>query len=267
MATIAMDVPDRQVSIGRVLGRAFGTIGGNPATTIGIAFLFGALPQTLVRLILIPLRANATGQANVLAGLAITFGSALLALAFYAIVQGSLVRATVDHDEGRRAGLGESMMAGLSVAVPLILMAIISGIAMMFGMVLLVVPGIILYLMWSVASSALVDERLGVFGALARSRSLTKGYRWYILGFVLLLFVVTAIVSSIGSVLVVAGTSFSVQSITAAQQSQSVTATIGLLVIGTFISVLSGVCHASLFVELRNAKDGPSEQALSKVFS
>ena len=266
MATIAMNVPDRQVSIGRVLGRAFGTIGGNPATTIGIAFLFGALPQTLVRLILIPLRANATGQANVLAGLAITFGSALLALAFYAIVQGSLVRATVDHDEGRRAGLGESMMAGLSVAVPLILMAIISGIAMMFGMVLLVVPGIILYLMWSVASSALVDERLGVFGALARSRFLTKGYRWRILGFVLLLFVVTAIVSSIGSVLVV-GTSFSVQSITAAQQSQSVTATIGLLVIGTFISVLSGVCHASLFVELRNAKDGPSEQALSKVFS
>ena len=266
MATIAMNVPDRQVSIGRVLGRAFGTIGGNPATTIGIAFLFGALPQTLVRLILIPLRANATGQANVLAGLAITFGSALLALAFYAIVQGSLVRATVDHDEGRRAGLGESMMAGLSVVVPLILMAIISGIAMMFGMVLLVVPGIILYLMWSVASSALVDERLGVFGALARSRSLTKGYRWSILGFVLLLFVVTAIVSSIGSVLVV-GTSFSVQSITAAQQSQSVTATIGLLVIGTFISVLSGVCHASLFVELRNAKDGPSEQALSKVFS
>ena len=69
------------------------------------------------------------------------------------------------------------------------------------------------------------------------------------------------------SSLVVAGTSFSVQSITAAQQSQSVTATIGLLVIGTFISVLSGVCHASLFVELRNAKDGPSEQALSKVFS
>lgn len=266
MATIAMNVPDRQVSIGRVLGRAFGTIGGNPATTIGIAFLFGALPQTLVRLILIPLRANATGQANVLAGLAITFGSALLALAFYAIVQGSLVRATVDHDEGRRAGLGESMMAGLSVVVPLILMAIISGIAMMFGMVLLVVPGIILYLMWSVASSALVDERLGVFGALARSRFLTKGYRWRILGFVLLLFVVTAIVSSIGSVLVV-GTSFSVQSITAAQQSQSVTATIGLLVIGTFISVLSGVCHASLFVELRNAKDGPSEQALSKVFS
>lgn len=266
MATIAMNVPDRQVSIGRVLGRAFGTIGGNPATTIGIAFLFGALPQTLVKLIAAPLRASAVGQANVLAGSVLTIGSALLSLAFYAIVQGSLVRATVDHDEGRKAGLGESMMAGLRVAIPLILMALLSGIGIMLGMVLIVVPGIILYLMWLVASSALVDERLGVFGALARSRYLTKGYRWQILGLVLLIGVVTLIVSIVATMLLVAGSSFSVLSLAAAQQDRSPITILGLLVVSTFISVLAGVCHASLFVELRNAKDGPSEQALSEVF-
>ena len=150
MASIAMNVPDRQVSIGRVFGRAFGTIGSNPVTTLGIAFLFSALPSTLVNLAIRQVRGTDLSQMSVATNLALTMFSALLGIAFYAIVQGALVRSTVDHEEGRHPGLGESLMAGLVVAIPLIVMAIISGIAMMIGLVLFVVPGVILYLMWSV---------------------------------------------------------------------------------------------------------------------
>ena len=39
-----------------------------------------------------------------------------------------------------------------------------------------------------------------------------------------------------------------------------------LLIMQTLISVVYGVSHASLFVELRNAKDGPSDEALADVF-
>lgn len=266
MATMAMSVPDRQVSIGRVLGRAFGTIGTSPVTTLGIAFLFSALPQTLVNLALRQLRGPNLTTMTTVTGVFISVASALLGLAFYAIVQGSLVRATIDHEEGRKADIGESMMAGLVVAVPLILMAIVSGIAMMIGLLLLVVPGIIVFLMWSVSSPALVDEQLGVFAALARSRFLTSGYRWRIFGMELLLIVVMWILMAITGFLVITGASVSVNSIAAAPQNLSIVAIVVSMVMQTLMSVVWGVCNASLFVELRNAKDGHSNEALAEVF-
>ena len=266
MASIAMDVPDRQVSIGRVFGRAFGTIGSNPVTTLGVAFLFSALPSTLVNLAIRQVRGTDLSQMSVATNVALTMFSALLGIAFYAIVQGALVRSTVDHEEGRHPGLGESIMAGLVVAIPLIVMAIISGIAMMIGMVLFVVPGIILYMMWSVSAPALVDERLSIMGALGRSRYLTRGYRWRIFGMVLVLVVLSWLAMALMTTLVVAGGSFSLQAMAKAQQDPSIMAIAVLLIMQTLISVVSGVSHASLFVELRNAKDGPSDEALADVF-
>lgn len=266
MATLAMQAPDRQVSIGRVIGRAFATISGNPVTTMGVAFLFSALPQTLVNLITRQLRAPDLTAMSTVTGIVITLASALMGLAFYAIVQGSLVRVTVDQEEGRKAELGESIAAGLRVALPLILMTIVSGIAMMIGTILLVVPGVILFVMWSVSSPALVDERLGILSALGRSRALTRGYRWRIFGMELLLLVLMWIVMGVTAVLVMAGGSFSLQSMAAAQQSPSIVAIVVMLVVQTLISVVWGVCHASLFVELRNAKDGFSGEALAEVF-
>ena len=266
MATIAMDVPDRQVSIGRVFSRAFATIGGNPVTTIGIAFLFGALPRFLLGLIVRPLRASDPTKMNVGTGLIITLGSGVLGIAFYAIVQGSLVRATVDHEDGSKASLGESMMSGLRVALPLIGMAILSAIGLMVGMVLFIVPGIILYVMWCVAAPALVDERLGVFSAFGRSRALTKGYRWRILGLLLVLILTTYLVMGLIAVVFVTGRSFSLTAFAAAQQNQSAALMIGMLLVQTLFAAVYGVCLASLFVELRNAKDGPSKRALADVF-
>lgn len=266
MATLAMSVPDRQVSIGRVLGRAFGTIGSNPLTTLGVAFLLSALPQALINLFVRQLRGPNLAAMTTATGVFISLASALLGLVFYAMVQGSLVRATIDQEEGRKAGLGESLMAGLVVAVPLILMAIVSGVAMMVGFVLLLVPGIILFLMWSVSSPALVDEQLGVFEALGRSRFLTRGYRWRIFGMELLLLVVMWILSAITSVVMLTGGDFSLKSMAAAQQNPSIVAIVVTLILQTLISVVWGVCHASLFVELRNAKDGHSGEALAEVF-
>ena len=266
MASIAMNVPDRQVSIGRVFGRAFGTIGSNPVTTLGIAFLFSALPQTLFNQLTRMMGMSQGAKLAPAATVGLGLVGMILGIALYAIVQGALVRSTVDHEEGRHPGLGESIMAGLVVAIPLIVMAIISGIAMMIGLVLFVVPGVILYLMWSVSAPALVDERLGIMGALGRSRYLTRGYRWRIFGMVLVLAVLSWLAMALMATLVVAGGSFSLQAVAKAQQDPSIVAIVVLLIMQTLISVVSGVTHASLFVELRNAKDGPSDAALADVF-
>ena len=46
MATV-LETGD-SVSVGRVFSRGFGVIADNPATVIGIAFLFGALPSLVL---------------------------------------------------------------------------------------------------------------------------------------------------------------------------------------------------------------------------
>jgi uncharacterized membrane protein len=59
-------------------------------------------------------------------------------------------------------------------------------------MVLLIVPGLILYTMWFVGFPACVVERLGPWTSLRRSRELTKGYRWKVLALALLFPVLNA---------------------------------------------------------------------------
>ena len=48
MATVATGGEDRSVSIGRIFSRGFGTLTSNPVATLGIAFVFGAVPSVLL---------------------------------------------------------------------------------------------------------------------------------------------------------------------------------------------------------------------------
>jgi hypothetical protein len=54
------------------------------------------------------------------------------------------------------------------------------------GLILLIIPGLILYAIWFVAVPACVVERLGPWTSLRRSRDLTKGHRWKLCGLALL---------------------------------------------------------------------------------
>ncbi|WP_348640382.1 ATP-binding cassette domain-containing protein, partial [Mesorhizobium sp. M2D.F.Ca.ET.226.01.1.1] len=62
------------------------------------------------------------------------------------------------------------------------------------GLVLLIVPGIILWLGWSMAVPVLIQERLGVFGSMSRSRVLTKGNRWSLFGLFLILIIIAMVI-------------------------------------------------------------------------
>ena len=66
-------------------------------------------------------------------------------------------------------------------------LAIACALGICLASLLLVVPGLILWARWSVALPALVIERTGVMESLARSRDLTQGRRWTVLGFVILM--------------------------------------------------------------------------------
>lgn len=62
---------------------------------------------------------------------------------------------------------------------------ILAGVAVVIGLILLVVPGIIVAMMLIFASYIVIDRGLGPIEALQESRRITKGYRWKLLGLLL----------------------------------------------------------------------------------
>jgi uncharacterized membrane protein len=266
MASAASDFESRDVSIGRIFNRAFGTIGSNPTATLGIAFLFGALPATIIGYGSQQLRTLGFGLIGFGTTIAIALLGVILSIAFAMLTQGALVRATIAHSQGRKAGFAESAQAGLAVVVPLFLLAIGSGLGIGIGFMLLLIPGIILYIMWSVAAPALVEENLGIFDAFGRSNDLTRGARWKIFGLELVALVGYWMFSAaVGAVAIVMFGG--VQGMAAAAVGGfPLSYYILTAVANTITSAVWGVIQTSLYVELRNWQDGPPTDALAEVF-
>ncbi len=74
--------------------------------------------------------------------------------------------------------------------LPALGLAIVGGIAIYAGMILLIVPGMILMMGWIFAITLLVDRRLGPIEALKASWAMTAGSRWPLFGLLLLMSVV-----------------------------------------------------------------------------
>lgn len=266
MATAAAAGEDRSVSIGRVFGRAFGTIGSNPVATLGIAFLFGALPSVLIAYALETFGAAAFASLGTAATVGIAVFSIFTAIFLAMITQGALVRATVAHSEGRKSSLAESAMAGLRVALPLLGLAVLSALGIGLGLLLLVVPAAILYVVWSVAAPALVEERLGPIEALGRSTALTRGARWKIFGLLLVTLVLYWMFSGFVALLGVMSYG-GLEAFSGGAGSLPVSYLVINSIGGTITSAVWGVILTSLYVELRDWKDGPRTAALADIFA
>jgi uncharacterized membrane protein len=139
-------------------------------------------------------------------------GWVLVAL-FLMIVLGTLSQAIVLYGafqamRGRPVRLADCLRVGLNRFFPIIGLAITVGVGVMLGSMLLLVPGLMLYMMWFVATPVCVVEQLGPFGSLGRSRALTKGHRWKLFGLMLLILLPAVIVGAVlvGVMAVLVGT-------------------------------------------------------------
>ena len=257
----------RTVSGGRVFERVFATIRHNPGPTIGLAFLFGAVPGLLTTYLMSTLQQPAilTDPNFSLTGFyALTGISWIIALIISALTQAALTRATVAESEGKKASMGESIAAGVRVLLPLIILSILLAIGVMIGFIFLIVPGVILYVMWSVAVPSLVEERRGVFSSFGRSRDLTRGSRWKVFGILLVVLVVYWLLSMVSGIFMIS--SMDLTDPQAAFQFPLSFILVSLIV-GTLVNLFWGMVLASLYVELRNAKDGPATENLEQIFA
>ena len=268
MATQFDSPPAATVSVGRIINRAFAVIASNPAVVLGIAFLLGALPSVVVSFFSQRLQQGLLADPDRIRDVIfISIGSVLIGVMLAMIVQGALVRATVAFAEGRRASFGESLTAGLRLAFPLVLLAIIVGVCVMIGFMLIIVPGIILYLMWCVAAPVLVEERTGVFGALGRSRRLTKGARWKVFGLQLIIVVFYWLFSAVLGFAMIAANGGINHLATNVATGLPISWLIINAIIATLINTFWSTAQTSLYIELRNWKDGPENHNLEDIFA
>jgi len=270
MATSIGEAGARTVSIGRIFSRAFETMGSNPITVFGISFLFTALPTFVVNYIG---RGLGYSQQNMMTGaisplLFVTFTlvSLLVGVVLTMLTQGALVRVTAAHLQGREASFGEAAMTGLRNALPLFALAILLGLGLMLGFLLLIVPAVILYLMWAVAAPALVEEKIGVIDAFGRSRYLTSGARWKVLGLGLIMILVYWLFSIISGIFMVS--IYGIEGLAVAMQQGLPTAfLIVSVVLSTLLTAIVATIQTSLYIELREWKDGPATEALTEIFA
>lgn len=272
MATGQDFQPTGSISFGRIFARAFGAIRANPVTILGLAFVFVALPGLLVaplmqnysRAIVTPEGQMIGASTGFMASGASGFGALLVWLLTYAIAQGAIVRATAAYGEGRTEAFGPAATAGLRVALPLIGLNILFGLAVGFASLFLLVPGIILAIMWAVALPARAVEPIGVIAAFGRSRTLTRGARWTIFGFAVVL---VLILLALGMVVGIGAIATGGLPDAAAAPAFPIGTTILNAITSTLSTAIVAALHASLYVELREWKEGPQSARMAEIFA
>lgn len=97
------------------------------------------------------------------------------------------LRIALDAIDGRPIET-ERIRASFSVLVPFIVAAILFSIGVTIGLVLLVIPGIVFAVVFGFYGWPLVDGAVGDgLSALRRSAEITRGHRWQLFGFVIVL--------------------------------------------------------------------------------
>lgn len=114
----------------------------------------------------------------------------LVYLVFTFLLQAALTHGTISWLNGDKPSFGNSLSVAMKNFLPLIAIAILTGMGITLGFALLIVPGIILMLMWSVAVPVRVIESAGITESFGRSRALTKGYRGRIFLLLLVYFLI-----------------------------------------------------------------------------
>ncbi len=253
---------EERFEMGRVASRTFGAIGRNVATFFTLAIL--AVAPQLVLSAYLGVGDIARGHAILPSQFAQFYSAlgivSLVSLVLGAVLQAALTHGTVSDLNGQKASFGSCLQTGLRTCFPVIGLSIVFGIALVFGFILLIVPGVLMMLAWSVVVPVLVVEKTGVFGSFGRSAELTKGHRWAILG---LMVVVGLISMALGLVLLPLHGVLILSGGGLAGMAPYLVVS-GLTHVFTTMLIAAGT--AAVYYELRSIKEGIGPEQLAAVF-
>ncbi|HEY1877298.1 MAG TPA: hypothetical protein VGG66_07490 [Rhizomicrobium sp.] len=196
--------------IGRVVSRLFEVLRANAVLFLALAAL-STIPTMLLSIYtLSDLTQGMTPAGAMVPGrmgrfFEITTLSSLLYLIFTFLLQAALTQSTICWLNNEKPNFGNSLSVAVKNFLPLVGIALLAGLGVMLGMVLIFIPGIILAMMWSVVVPVKIVEGTSINESFGRSRALTKGYRGRIFLLFLAYFVVAIVINIVISLLM-AGT-------------------------------------------------------------
>ena len=183
----------------------------------------------------------------------------VLAAQWYAVTEIVLRKAA-----GKPVQLGRVLANTFIHTLPTLAIGVAWLIGALVGTVLFLVPGILFSLMFEVTLPAYVGDRTDIFGAFSRSRELTRGHRWGILGFRILvnvlLYVTVLILAG-----VIAGTR--VSTLASAGMTPAMLAAIAVYIVVTLVLVvIMPALSAALYFTLRPEKSEAETRKMANVF-
>lgn len=274
----AAPVPKPNFEFGDAMSATFGTFFKRPfyflaVATVGLVLTFLiagliSLPSFIGLMELIESGGTPEDEVGLILALYIPFLVVMMLVGSFFL--GIIARSAVTVRLGEGVQFGKAIKRGALGVLPLIGMGLVLLIPMYVGYLLLFVPGLYLGAMFSLILPIVVFEEKG-FGALGRSISLTRGYRWVLIGFNLVIGIVATMISYV--VLLVASlATFPV----IALATEGDGGVIAVIIVGIVAAILFVAGYAAVialpyiaagvaYVRLREIKDGGGDEIL-KVF-
>ena len=263
MSDTSVDTAPAALGIGNVLSRSISILFANiiPFSIVGALFLLPIVlysayfTMDLMENTKAAMENDEAAIANTVAAMegiwvqGIIISLLTVALAF--MVQSVITFGTIQNLRGQKLDIGAACGRAISILLPVIVMSLLITIGIGFGMMLLIVPGIILAMMWYVAVPAMVVEKAGIFGSMARSRALTKGNRWHVFGIALILLVINIAVGLLVGLFL---------------EDISMVSVIVEFVYTVFLTVYGAVVAAVVYHDLRVAHEGVDTDQIASVF-
>jgi glycerophosphoryl diester phosphodiesterase family protein len=136
-----------------------------------------------------------SGNRSAVVGLFVGLILALIGLVIVFVLQAAILRGAAQATIGDPVDVEASYRWGLRRFPSVLLLAILVGITVLVGFILLIIPGLIFIVMFSVAIPVLVIENRKGTEAMSRSWNLVKGHFWH----VVLVLIVTALITGLVS--------------------------------------------------------------------
>ena len=180
--------------------------------------------------------------------------SSFLDMVFSGLSTAVILQGALQFMRGRSRNVRESFTTAGSRILPLLGVILLTAVGEFLGFLLLIVPGIVLMMMWSVVVPVTIVEGASPSRSLARSRELTKGCLWKIFAILFAGF------------LCLGGGLYLVWGVTVAL-GMGLWEYIGLMWV--YYALSGGVCgvlYAVIYYYLRVAKEGVDVDQIAAVF-
>jgi len=225
------------VSAGEVIGEAWDYYKGHWRHLLPIAFVVYLLLSLFTLLLVI------------LLGWFGAIAAAFVALAGVFWLQGALVVAIEDVRDGRAdLSIGETLSRVRPRMNTLGLAGILAALGITIGLILLIVPGLILFTIWALIVPVIMLEGASIGQSFGRSRELVRGNGWSMFGLIVL-----AILILIGVRLLV--------NIATSPMPDGLDALVADVVTNTLFAPFLALCFTLAYYRLRRPLTEPSSEA------